>query len=93
MNNILNITMIIMLGLLFIYLYSYSHEVTHVAIYTGYNCKDINMNLFHTTATCPNDNADLPTAINEIVGYTISPLLFVILFYFISKDVMNMRTQ
>ena len=83
------IIIIVMLGLLFVFLYLYTHEVTHKAIYDGYDCKDIDMHLFYTKATCPNNDSNLPTAINEIVGYTISPLLFMILFYFISKDIMS----
>ena len=78
-----------MLGLLFVLLYLYVHEVTHKAIYEIYDCKNVSMNLLRTKATCPNNDADLPNAINEIIGYNVVPLLFGIFFYFISKDIMG----
>ena len=87
--NIIKIIIIAMLGLLFVFLYMYVHEVTHKAIYNIYDCKNVSMNLLHTKATCPNNDSKLPTAVNEIIGYTISPLLFGIFFYFISKDIMG----
>uniref|UniRef100_A0A6H1ZHM4 Peptidase M50 domain-containing protein n=1 Tax=viral metagenome TaxID=1070528 RepID=A0A6H1ZHM4_9ZZZZ len=90
-TDIIKIIIIVMLGLLFVPLYMYVHEITHKTIYEIYKCKNISMNLLRTKAICPNNDSKLPTAINEIIGYNIVPLLFGIFFYFISKDIMGVN--
>ena len=66
--------------------YNVIHEYTHVTIYRIYECEDIEMNLFSASAICYNEDVLLPTAINEIIGYNIMPVLILILLFIYDGD-------
>ena len=74
-----NIFLMIFIALSYLYL----HEQTHITIYELYGCEDIETNyLTYAKAMCPSE-VILPTALNEIVGYSVVPPLFIFLFYLI----------
>ena len=85
--NVEKIIKNIALILIIITFYAYIHEGTHVQIFRICECENIETDYFtKTTADC-NNSAILPTAINEIVGYTVVPILCVIMFLLLSKRV------
>ncbi len=69
------------------------HEMTHATIYRMYDCEDITMGISlkgpYTAANCDNEDVRLPQAINEIVGYTIMPLLLLIIHILILQNESN----
>ena len=69
--------------------YVYCHESVHDRIFNIYECEDIEYGFdkrgIYTTAIC-GDEAKLPTALNEVIGYTVSLPLFVIIIMLLLRD-------
>lgn len=61
-----------------ILVYQLSHEITHATIYKLYECEDIKIEFFRSSAYCEDNDVRLPTAIHEILGYTVVPVLIFI---------------
>ena len=59
------------------------HEATHYSIFLIYDCENITFGLgdrgIYTKAYCSDDNVKLPTAIHEIIGYNVVPLLIILI--------------
>ena len=67
------------------------HEKAHAEVFKIYDCKNIHYDLkitkltAYTLADCPNNDSDIAQSINEIVGYTIMPLLLIIILLISTK--------
>ena len=73
----------ILIILIIVVVYLYTHELAHDRIFRIYDCEDIewgmDMRGFFVGAVCEDDNAKEATALNEIIGYTVALPLFVII--------------
>ena len=62
------------------------HELTHYAIFKVYDCEIDKYSWYYVKGICPNDDARLPQAINEIIGYNIMPFLVLFISIYIAKE-------
>lgn len=56
------------------------HETTHTRIFEIYECENITRNILSVSAYCTNNEAKLATSNAEIIGYTVTiPLMIIII--------------